>query len=245
LREVEWILIQMPLPRLQVMGSTADPFLYRIAWGLDVKRGTVAAYQRGDKSVFDPAIRLAPQAGEHLVALSGLLRPLVQQQWTRKVAQLNRLEESQLERFLFGVERISTEALRPSLQDLQEQRCFYCAGILDRSPATRPQVDHFIPWARYPTNAVENLVVAHERCNLHKRDFLAEPTHVRRWRERTARQSEALAQLASKTRWEHHPPETENVARAIYLRLPSGSRLWTSGAAFVPLDREALLEVFR
>ncbi len=245
LHEVEWILIQMPLPRLQVVGNTVDPFLYNINWGPDVKRRAIAEYQRGARGAFDPTIRLAPQVGEHLVALNGLLRPLVQQQWTRKVAHLNRLAESRLEAFLFGTERISTEPLRATLQALQENRCFYCAGVLDRSPRTRPQVDHFIPWVRYPTNAVETLVVAHEGCNLHKRDFLAEPTHVHRWRKLMTQQAGAMTQLAEETRWEHHPPETENVARAIYFHLPAGSRLWTHGTAFTSLDRGAVLAAFQ
>ena len=31
-RRSEWKLIEMPLPRLQVMGGVCDPFIYRIAW---------------------------------------------------------------------------------------------------------------------------------------------------------------------------------------------------------------------
>ena len=30
-RRVEWKLIEMPLPRLQALGATADPFIYDIA----------------------------------------------------------------------------------------------------------------------------------------------------------------------------------------------------------------------
>ena len=103
----------------------------------------------------------------------------------------------------------------------------------------------FHPVGPVSTNAVENLVVAHERCNLHKRDFLAEPAHVRRWRERMVREAGWLAHLAADTRWEHHPLETENVARAIYFRPPAGSRLWAHGTMFTPLERGAVLEVFR
>jgi hypothetical protein len=31
-REVEWKLIEMPLPRLQLMGQAYDPFIYEIQW---------------------------------------------------------------------------------------------------------------------------------------------------------------------------------------------------------------------
>jgi HNH endonuclease len=43
-------------------------------------------------------------------------------------------------------------------------------------------VDHFLPWARYPENGIENLVVTDPRCNNDKRDFLAAAEHVERWR---------------------------------------------------------------
>ena len=32
-------------------------------------------------------------------------------------------------------------------------------------PFTTMDVDHFMPWVRYPNNAVENLVLAHNHCN--------------------------------------------------------------------------------
>src|SRR5213592_5079376 len=39
--------------------------------------------------------------------------------------------------------------------------------------SAKPDVDHFIPWSRYPDDGLENLVVAHARCNAQKSDFLA------------------------------------------------------------------------
>jgi hypothetical protein len=84
----------------------------------------VTAYQRGHSHAFDQWITLLPKVGEHLVRLNGLLRPLIQQQWTRMVAQLNQLEENRLEDFLFWVNRISTEPVCPALQELQGNVCF-------------------------------------------------------------------------------------------------------------------------
>src|SRR5690606_11461688 len=37
-------------------------------------------------------------------------------------------------------------------------------------------------WARYPADLPHNLVLAHTSCNARKRDFLAYPRHVERWR---------------------------------------------------------------
>ena len=53
LHEVEWKLIEMPIPRLQVSGGGEDRFLYDYGWTQAVKRREVAAYQRGEKSGFD------------------------------------------------------------------------------------------------------------------------------------------------------------------------------------------------
>ena len=68
--------------------------------------------------------------GEALVRLNHLLRPLIHHQWAVKVATLNRLDEYQLERFLFGAERVPLERVRGPIIELQEGRCFYCAERL-------------------------------------------------------------------------------------------------------------------
>ncbi len=176
-RSVEWKLIEMPLPRLQIIGGQEDAFLYTIGWDPSIKRGAVKEYQEGGGS-FDNRILLRPGVGEYLVQLNGLLRPLIHRQWAAMVASLNRLEEARLERFLFGAERVPTDVVRPGLREIQDDRCFYCEGRLSDAAGRRAEVDHFVPWARYPNNAIENLVVAHERCNGYKRDFLAAAQHV-------------------------------------------------------------------
>jgi hypothetical protein len=77
LDEVEWKLIEMPLPRLQSIGSTAVSFLYDISWTEKITVATVRAYQRGGASDFDNRIRLKARVGDHLVQLNGLIRPLL------------------------------------------------------------------------------------------------------------------------------------------------------------------------
>ena len=145
------------------------------------------------------------------------------------VARLNELEESALEDFLFGRERIALVPLRPALRELQEGRCFYCG---DRH--------HLTPWSRYRDDGLDNLVLADRGCNGAKRDFLASARHVRRWRERM--ESPAVPEVAAAERWPRHPERTLSVARAVYLRLPAGSPLWDSARSFVPAERGALVE---
>jgi len=243
LRSVEWKLIEMPLPRVQVIGNTDSPFLYRIGWDTSVKRGDI------DTPGFDRRIHLQPGAGAHLTQLSGLLRPLVQRGWAAMVAGMNpaATDEARLQNFLFGAPRISLDPIRKDLRELQDNRCFYC----DDRITGQADIDHFIPWARYPDNGIENLVVAHQPCNGNKRDFLAAGEHVRRWRERFSDSdgsvSSQLAEVASRASWDRHPARTTNVARAIYLALPGDVKLWVRKREFVPVDveRVALVRAFR
>ena len=243
-RFVEWKLIEMPLPRLQVVGREAVPFLYTINWTAAVKPQDVRVYQETGGGAFDNRILLLPGVGEHLVALNSLLRPLLQHRWAVKVAELNQLDEYELERFLFGVERTSLERVRSPLTELQDNRCFYCAEKLSRGDALAPEVDHFIPWSRHPDDGLTNLVVAHRRCNGWKRDFLAAPEHVAHWRARVEEECRTAAELvviAKRIGWLHRPERTLSVARAVYLHLPDDARLWVRHTDFEPIDRGALV----
>jgi 5-methylcytosine-specific restriction endonuclease McrA len=233
LSQVEWKLAEMPLPRVQVVGDTPDEFLYRIAWGASIKR------REFESAAFDRNLYLVEGAGEGLVRLAGLLRPLIQREWARMVAGLNRdmVQDARLEEFLFGVQRISTSVVRKPLRDLQNNRCFYC----DAEIKGMAEVDHFLPWVRHPDNGIENLVVTDQSCNNYKRDFLAAADHVVRWKEdRLDRNGVALAEIAEQAGWERHPERTLAVARSLYLRLPEGAKLWLRGREFVGTDVPAL-----
>jgi hypothetical protein len=233
-REVEWKLIEMPLPRLQTLRKHRVRFIYDIGWDENVRVGVVRRYQRGERDAFDNRILLLPGVAEHLVRLNGVIRPLLHRHWASLVARLNGLEESKLERFLFGTERTALTQLRGPLADLQGDRCFYCADGLRR----QTEVDHFIPWSRFPDDALDNLVAAHDRCNAAKRDFLAAAPHLRRWRERL--DSPDLGDVAAETGWHRNPDTTLGVARAIYLRLPAEVPLWEYGTEFSPSDPSIL-----
>ncbi len=234
LDDVEWTLILMPLPRLQVVGGLSDPFVYDIAWdlGIERRRADVRRYQRGEASDFDNLIRFLPGVGDHLVRLNGLLRPLIYRGWAAMVARFNGLPESELESFLFGIDRTALASVRPALTDLQHDQCFYCGARL--GPAA--EVDHFIPWARRPDNGIHNLVVADRRCNWAKRDFLAAPGHVANWMERNRGRTAELDTVASQLRWESHLERTLGAARGIYFRLGEGTRLWLAKDEFLKVD---------
>ena len=126
--------------------------------------------------------------------------------------------------------------MREDLLVLQEHRCFYC----QKETPTVWEVDHFMPWARHADNSIDNLVVAHRRCNHNKSDFLACGDHVARWCERSRLRSDDLAHIAQQRSWELEPRRTFSVARAIYGALSNDARLWESGDNFVPIHREQI-----
>jgi HNH endonuclease len=234
-REVEWTLIHMPLPRLQAIDRDEDRFLYEYHFDLDTPRGEVERYQRdAPGSTFNNVLELRPGVGAALIALNGILRPMIFRAWTTMVASMNNIQLSQLEDFLFGSKRISLDPVRPSLYELQNRSCFYC----EQSMSSICEVDHFLPWSRHADNSIENLVAAHRACNGKKSDFLAAAGHVERWRARAARHAADLARIAHEQKWESRPERAVGVARAIYRMLPDDARLWRAGAEFVPIERE-------
>jgi 5-methylcytosine-specific restriction endonuclease McrA len=238
-RNVEWKLIEMPLPRLQRVGATTIDFIYDIAWTKDsVRLADVRRYQRDGGGPFDNRITLRPGVGKHLISLNGLLRPLLQRHWAAMVARVNRLHESRLERFLFGSERRDLTPVRTALVEHQRGKCFYC----DR-PLRDTEVDHFIPWSRYPDDGLDNLVAADRRCNGAKRDFLAAHRHVERWRARM--EDPSIAEIATAITWERETAPTLGTARAIYWALPSGAPLWVLRKEFTDADREVLGKALR
>jgi 5-methylcytosine-specific restriction endonuclease McrA len=236
LNQVEWTLIHMPLPRVQLIGREEDRFLYEYNFTLKTPKGAVDRYQRGEPCRFDNRLNLRPGVGAALIALNGVLRPLIYRSWTTMVASMNGLEESTLEDFLFGKDRSSLRPVQPDLLDLQGGCCFYCGkGI-----ASTCDIDHFVPWARHADNSIDNLVAAHRGCNGEKSDFLAAAEHVVRWRERSARHSKELAEIARRHTWESRPQRSLSTARAIYGMLPDDARLWQRGKDFIVIERQLI-----
>lgn len=248
LDEVEWTLVKMPIPRLQKLGNREERFLYTYNWTEGIRRSTVSAYQRArglcdsagrrdQTPEFDNNLRLQPGVGELLVRLNGVLRPLFYREWAKMVARMNHLKEAQLERLLFGPERVSLEPVRAALLDIQGSRCFYCEGRI----SAHAEVDHFIPWKRYPDDGLDNLVVAHPKCNNSKRDFLAAAEHVESWNVRRAKHDTELAALAAEAAWHRDIDRTRSIATSIYSRLPVTARLWSAPSVFGPNERDRIL----
>ena len=174
--EVEDVVRTMPLWKLQTMGDERLEFLYE---NLD----------RGNR------IKLKPGVAYCFRAFYELIRDLIEGAWVRFVQKVNanRLGNiTDLGTFMFGQERTSLDAYRPILTDVQKGVCLYCRKPLSE----KSQVDHFVPWSRYPADLGHNFVLAHDRCNNAKSDHLAAEDHLASWIERNQRhQVELQARL--------------------------------------------------
>jgi 5-methylcytosine-specific restriction endonuclease McrA len=218
LDQVEVTVAEQPLPRLQAVGSsdTVFPFLYKLSWGPRESFSPTRLRRHGPRG---PAVHLLPGAGDELLRLGPLVRPLVELHWTRMVAEINRVATAELDlhRHLFGAGRlIPPKALRDGIGALQDGQCFYCRGPLGATP----EADHFILRIRCGIDAVENLVLTDRRCNNDKRDVLPAPPHVTAWTSRNQHHGTALTSLAMASRWDTDPAATAAVARSIYSHLP-------------------------
>ena len=236
LDEIEWTLIKMPLPKLQRLDQHVTEILYSITWDDDIYPGPVNRYQAGKEgSGFDNVIRFKPDVPGNLVALSALLRPLIHTLWATQVSRFNkrRLEESQLQDYLFGAKRISLKPVKTEIKKLCGEKCFYCGEPLPQSY----EIDHFIPWARYPDNGILNLVAADRTCNGNKSDFVASVEHLEKWMKYTTDKSSRLEEIAKKKKWEHNPEKTLGVAKSIYSGLSGDALLWRGVDDFTRADR--------
>lgn len=220
---VEDTFVRYPIPLLQTVGATPIPFLYAIDWAEGTGLASLRTSQ-GDR------IRLLDGVADRLVVLGPMLRPLIEHHWTQDVARWTRIttEDEQLRSHLFGRERAAfPKALVGGLLDLQDGSCFYCGARLDK----RVEVDHFLPWSRWPNDAVENLVLD-DRCNSAKSDHLAAPTHLESWRQRLDVHHADLADLATTSRWTSSLDRSRALAQTTYQHLAIGTPLWLHGQEF-------------
>ena len=175
------LLDEMPLWRLQLAGADRLDFMY------------------GER-LDDGAIVLRPGVAAFLKEQFGVVQALVQMGWLSFVQGLPANREilgatGDLADFLFGTNRAALRSIMDGLRDLQRNRCFYC----DRLFEDAIEVDHFIPWSRYPRDLGHNFVLADRGCNQHKSEMLAATGHLERWVARNRRDDAQLHEILAKT----------------------------------------------
>jgi 5-methylcytosine-specific restriction endonuclease McrA len=164
--ETDSVVRNMPLWKLQTIGNENVEFLYE-----NVGEGN--------------EIELLPGVAYNFRKFHSLIQDLVRGAWVRHIRGIrdNREvlgESADLQEFLFGSEREGLDIYREFLNDIQDGECFYCKGTI-RGPG---DVDHFIPWVKYPVDLGHNFVLADSVCNRKKSDYLAAESHLDNWFER-------------------------------------------------------------
>jgi hypothetical protein len=207
----------MPLWRLQTVGNERLDFLYD-----NLDEGTTA-------------ITLKPGVACCFRAFYGLLRDLIQAAWIRFVQKVNARQLGNLTdlgSFLFGRERGVLEAYRPILRDIQGGRCFYCHKDLKRNV----EVDHFVPWSRYPTDLGHNFVLAHTACNNAKSDHIAAEQHLGAWIERNHEHAAEIGERLAEAALPHDLAASERIAEWAYEQTErANGQVWLSRGIFLHL----------
>lgn len=140
---------------------------------------------------------------------------------------------AELESFLFGTDRRSLDGYRELLRRHQAGECFYCG----KPVVGHGDLDHFIPWSRYAIDLGHNFVYTHKSCNNYKRDYLAAPNHIERWRVQNLDDGHTLARHFDQAGLAQDLDRTHLLARWAYQQAQaSKARLWLSKREFEPCD---------
>jgi 5-methylcytosine-specific restriction endonuclease McrA len=114
-----------------------------------------------------------------------LIQQLARAGWVKHVRQNQRNASvighaDELENFMFGASRNALASAGKVLIKIQSGQCFYCGKLISNTG----DVDHFVPWSKYPRDLAHNFVLAHAECNRRKSDMLAAERHLNHWLER-------------------------------------------------------------
>ena len=217
--DVRQVVSVMPLWKLQTVGSERLEFLYE-----NVGQGR--------------SITLKPGVAFCFRAFYGLISDLLHGVWVRFVQRLNGNalgSLTDLGSFLFGRERSLLESYRPVLLEVQAGRCFYCHTDLQR----RMDVDHFVPWSRYPTDLGHNFVLSHPSCNNAKSDHLAAEEHLIAWIERNRAHAAELETRLAEAELPHDFAASVRIAEWAYEQTERAKgQVWVANSVFRHLGPE-------
>jgi len=142
-----------------------------------------------------------------------------------------------LESFMFHADRNVLLPAREFLKDLQDDRCFYCGKKIHDSA----DVDHFIPWSRYPRDLGHNFVLAHGACNRSKRDWLASQKHLENWFERNIQHDSLIQNSMRDIGFIADLDSSRSIAKWAYAQAVDNDLLtWVSGKSFEPINAIAM-----
>ncbi|MHA3104369.1 HNH endonuclease signature motif containing protein [Acinetobacter sp. ANC 3791] len=143
---------------------------------------------------------LLPQVMYCLRQFSEIIEELCQKRWIdfirlkkQNLIVLNGLPD--LDEFMFAPNRSQLGQVASFLIDLQKCQCFYCGKSLKNN---KYAVDHFIPWSLYPADTGHNFVLADDKCNSQKSNYLASEQFLNQWLERNHLHDQLITHELSK-----------------------------------------------
>jgi len=195
--ETTRLVTEMPLWRLQRLRNEVLDFLYA-------------------ESPLPGNIRLKSGVAANLRRFHAIIVRLAQSEWMHFIQALPRNAQllgptSDLGQFLFGADRSALLRMAAPLTDAQKGQCLYC-----RQRVKTGEIDHFVPWSRYPRDLAHNLVLAHKECNRHKSDLLAAEAHLDRWLSRNQTHGTVISEAARAANIIVDPSGTLSVAGWAY-----------------------------
>ncbi|MCL1052164.1 HNH endonuclease [Shewanella abyssi] len=237
------IIKEGPLWRLQILAGSAECYYY--------------PHDNHKKQItLNPGIAFCFRRFYDLVV------SLARTHWTQKICNypINHTViggQGNLSDFLFGSNRKSLIQARTVLYDIQKGRCFYCGKSISKAAMTKneedtaeqamaPEVDHFIPRARYPNDLGHNFVLAHRKCNNAKRDHLAAEIYKERWFEQNIMQHSAEITNALQEYFTCDKQRSEAITTWAYqLAADNGSSFWPfdkTSEPFSPTSSDLAIE---
>jgi 5-methylcytosine-specific restriction endonuclease McrA len=211
---------EMPLWRLQTIGRQNLEFLYTQDHGqresIELKEGVCFCFR----------------------LFHGLIHELVRGAWLRFVRSIkeNRTllgTATDISDFMFGSSRAPLEVYRPILAEYQNGECFYCLKVL----RDKVDVDHFIPWSRYPVDLGHNFVLSHQTCNGQKGDRLAAANHLERWCKRSVDHGAELAGRFQEKNIIHDQQASRQITLWAYEQAQhTNSDVWLIGKSLIALS---------
>lgn len=222
-RRITRVVRQMPVRFLQNVGGTTVPFLYDYPPSIG-------------KLVLKPGVAFL------LRSFHGLIQQLARAGWITHIRQNSRNapiigQADDLQSFMFGTPRQNLQAVYLALAEIQSHRCFYCGDPIHNGG----DVDHFIPWTRYPRDLAHNFVLAHSGCNRHKSDMLAAKPHLDQWLERNERYGDEIAGRVCASGFLADENCTWTVAKWAYSQLASsGGIAWVRDKVTEPISDQYL-----
>ena len=204
-----------PLWRLQILAKTEQCFLYphnKRQKHITLHPGIAYCFRR----FYDLVVHLSRHA------------------WIQKIQSYPENSsllgsQTQLDDFLFGVNRQALAKARPLLEEIQHGKCFYCQKPLN----TQTEVDHFIPFVKYSNDLGHNFVVAHHSCNNSKRDNLGAIIHRDRWYEQNIIENNELIGNELNPYFNCDAPRSEAVTSWAYqIAIKNNAQLWLDNKHF-------------